>query len=833
MIPVSTTYDNLITKGAKYEWRIQNGTSVFGIDKIIGGTLATTLFEQLSIGNVISTQLDLSLRSVTVDATKPLVLQFRANFGDGAETSTWYTKGTYYIDTIEASPYSEITKILAFDALIKASVTHQKSGTWQPITAYNLANSIAVYCGISLETATATLLQSNPITLSASPNIGDNGTTKAEMLSCVAALYGGSFVVNNANKLELIQLNPNPADVAAVNDAVRDFDASPAETIKRVRMWTDDTTAYLMPSPYLQTQAGTPIFTQAGQYIYVNASSVAPEWEAIGGRVLDVSLPFYGNMDTAQRIYDLVKDKSFIPYTTNRAFVDPKYEVGDGINVKDITSIIANQILDVTPLAPSQVNLQKEEVVKSTFERNVQFNLAKHGAQIDLNTQAIEAIPDEIERATTLITGGYGGYVKWTYLADGTPSELLFMDSPEEATATNILRINRNGIGFSTDGGATYRNAWTIDGRLNADFIKTGTINADLIKTGTLTADVIGANSINVSKLSGQIANNNWVIDLDNGTLAIGNISADNINTGTLNGNIVNVTNLNANNIVAGTLTDATGKNSWNLNTGEFVTKRGTIGSFTIDDVGLNGVYEGAGGGVVTLTPKSLRFVPSLTAFAEYVPIIEEAAGQIVFKLGEKGSSGLVDEIQVCRMDAIRRYVSAVDPSQGYTEGLRVSLDNGGNGYALFGHNENDNPSIIMHAMRIYLTATSSFLASSPDFSFVANGKTYKPFNTQTQANVVTRTSGAALNQSRLYYAGKQGCIYLDLRTTQSYAPGSDIFVGTVGAAYQGHGTGVTYRDASALVAILDGTSLIVRVTGSSTIPSGADPGIFINYLMD
>lgn len=115
-----------------------------------------------------------------------------------------------------------------------------------------------------------------------------------------------------------------------------------------------------------------------------------------------------------------------------------------------------------------------------------------NSATKDLPTRS--SMIDAIQSATELITGGFGGYIKYTYLSDGTPSEMLIMDSPDEATATNIIRLNQNGLGFSTDGGATYGNAWTIDGRLNADYIMTGTLNADLIKAGTI-QDVTGKNS--------------------------------------------------------------------------------------------------------------------------------------------------------------------------------------------------------------------------------------------------------------------------------------------------------------------------------------------------
>ena len=102
-----------------------------------------------------------------------------------------------------------------------------------------------------------------------------------------------------------------------------------------------------------------------------------------------------------------------------------------------------------------------------------------------------------IDRATELISGGFGGYIKFKYLSNGTPSEMLIMDAATEATATNIIRLNQNGLGFSTDGGSTYANAWTIDGHLNASFIDTGVLIANIIQTGIL-QDALGDNYWNL-----------------------------------------------------------------------------------------------------------------------------------------------------------------------------------------------------------------------------------------------------------------------------------------------------------------------------------------------
>lgn len=93
--------------------------------------------------------------------------------------------------------------------------------------------------------------------------------------------------------------------------------------------------------------------------------------------------------------------------------------------------------------------------------------------------QQIQA--QRIASATNWLTSG-DGYVVARKGTNGEWKELLFMDTDDESTAQKVIRINENGIGFSTTGiNGPYANAWTIDGVLNADFITTGTLNADKV----------------------------------------------------------------------------------------------------------------------------------------------------------------------------------------------------------------------------------------------------------------------------------------------------------------------------------------------------------------
>ncbi len=142
---------------------------------------------------------------------------------------------------------------------------------------------------------------------------------------------------------------------------------------------------------------------------------------------------------------------------------------------------------------------------------------AKEKAQITARVNAVASnvskeINRKVENATQLITGGKGGYVVLDVDDPITgkrtiPWRILIMDTPDKDTATSVIQFNKNGFGFSTTGiNGPYRNAWTIDGNLVADFITTGTMLADRIRGGMLEVGGTGLGkdgSITVKNASG------------------------------------------------------------------------------------------------------------------------------------------------------------------------------------------------------------------------------------------------------------------------------------------------------------------------------------------
>ena len=168
----------------------------------------------------------------------------------------------------------------------------------------------------------------------------------------------------------------------------------------------------------------------------------------------------------------------------------------------------------------------------------------------------------EIARATNILAGGLGGFVVFGRNPNGEINEILIMDSNDKLTATNVIRLNQNGIGFSQSGyNGPFRSAWLIDNTFDASEINVINLNASSITGGTIDASVINVENLDASNLT--------VGTLDASVIEIDNIDASKITTGTIDASHLDISDINAGWITTGIIQDATGTNYWNLDTGE------------------------------------------------------------------------------------------------------------------------------------------------------------------------------------------------------------------------------------------------------------------------
>ncbi len=89
--------------------------------------------------------------------------------------------------------------------------------------------------------------------------------------------------------------------------------------------------------------------------------------------------------------------------------------------------------------------------------------------------QAKKLADDMVQHASDIMNGVNGGYRVEKYSDDGTPYATLWMNAPDEISATNCIMINKSGVAFGTkNSGKTewkFTQAWLIDGTFNTEFI--------------------------------------------------------------------------------------------------------------------------------------------------------------------------------------------------------------------------------------------------------------------------------------------------------------------------------------------------------------------------
>lgn len=193
-------------------------------------------------------------------------------------------------------------------------------------------------------------------------------------------------------------------------------------------------------------------------------------------------------------------------------------DVGDIIHVKHPRC----KVNITTNVIAIQYDCIREKIIKvefgnfkkdiSTLQKDIVSKATEESKVIAQETQA--TLSAELEKATSNINS----LLKESYVIyEG--DQIFVVDRLPKEDATNVIRINSAGIGFSQTGiYGTFNSAWSIDGTLNMQSINVINLTADLIKGGTL---VLGG----INNTSGTIElydnSNRMIANMDKGGLTI------------------------------------------------------------------------------------------------------------------------------------------------------------------------------------------------------------------------------------------------------------------------------------------------------------------------
>lgn len=161
-------------------------------------------------------------------------------------------------------------------------------------------------------------------------------------------------------------------------------------------------------------------------------------------------------------------------------------DIGDIIHVKDerlgvnLTTHVLSYTYDAVLERYTEVQFGNTQEDLSDLLKTVNQTI---NTEITINnqTQSVK-LQEALAEQEAKILGAFGSsYVQYN------GDEILILDSLPASTATNVMRINSEGIGFSNTGiTGNFTSAWTLDGTFNAQNINVIGFTADLIKGGTL-----------------------------------------------------------------------------------------------------------------------------------------------------------------------------------------------------------------------------------------------------------------------------------------------------------------------------------------------------------
>ena len=165
------------------------------------------------------------------------------------------------------------------------------------------------------------------------------------------------------------------------------------------------------------------------------------------------------------------------------------FDIGDRV----LCNAIPYGMKKVLPVMEMKIPLQQPDQAQLTLGENLQqsFTDQTSGTFTQIRQEATNAgrvqtewMKSAIDNLTKQMTGAKGGYKLTEFDENGLWLRDLYMDAPDKNQATNILQINKNGIGGSHNGYAgPYTVGMTLDGTILGERILAGSIKTEALST--------------------------------------------------------------------------------------------------------------------------------------------------------------------------------------------------------------------------------------------------------------------------------------------------------------------------------------------------------------
>lgn len=169
-----------------------------------------------TVGGVIASELTLSMFNPSISIPRQQKIRLWVRVCTDESHSDWIPNGVFYIDTREITQDDDDRDILtihAYDGILKTEALYPSTSHAWPMYADEVAEEIAQTIGVDIDDRTAALFNQHEYQISVPASL-----SMREVLSNIASMYGGNWVMTYEGELLLIPLGGIPKDTSLLVD---------------------------------------------------------------------------------------------------------------------------------------------------------------------------------------------------------------------------------------------------------------------------------------------------------------------------------------------------------------------------------------------------------------------------------------------------------------------------------------------------------------------------------------------------------------------------------------------------------------------------------------
>ena len=220
MYAVSETWRTLIaSENHWFESKVNINGVDYGQDQLffVGADYRMFSSEQPAVGGCLAAELSVSLLAPSAPIPRMGQVVPYVRVTDGTNTSEWIPQGKFYIDTRETTNNDDDLPIMSlhcYDAMLKAEADYPNTTHDWPMSDIDVIKEIAMTMGLQASVSSTDGIDTRTITAVANGyQIGlPAGQTMREVLSNIAAMYGGNWIMNYDGQLLLIKITDLPPE---------------------------------------------------------------------------------------------------------------------------------------------------------------------------------------------------------------------------------------------------------------------------------------------------------------------------------------------------------------------------------------------------------------------------------------------------------------------------------------------------------------------------------------------------------------------------------------------------------------------------------------------